>query len=285
MYRVIQIDGGLGRVICAEPAISTYCANNPDTRVVTSFPDVFTNNPTVKYLYGMHRNGLFDDVIKQGDFIAPEPYQCKEYYSQQHHLVQSFNKLVNNSNEMIQPKIFLTEQETNSAKKLIETLRKNSGKKVIAFHPFGSMAKVENGKMTDESNRSLDLNVVTSIVDALKDRFIFLNCSHVPANTDNLVSLNLNTREYMAAISQCDGYISVDSATHHIANSFNIPGVTIFGSTFPANLEYDSKKTFIKTGFPRSYPTNRMPGSIDKNHEAMLFNHLMIKVTENLNNK
>lgn len=266
MRKVIHVNGGIGRVICAEPAIRAVHKQTgikPD--VITSWPEVFWNNPHVNKVYREQHEWIFEDVVKNGDYVQPEPYHFMPYYSQKQHLVQSFKQLVGIKPTLEKPRLFLSQEEIIWASGFVENIRTTSGKKVAAFQPFG--AGFDNG--IDNTHRSLSIDHALRIAD--NSTFMLLNCTKVQFNHKNVWQREFTTRELIAVISECDYVIGVDSSASHIGAAFNKSGKLFLGGTYPKNIGWDNYKIVIKKGFPKTYFANRFHGFLNDNSGAMNF--------------
>jgi hypothetical protein len=145
---VVQIDGGIGRVLCSVPAVEKL-SKTRDVIVITSHPEIFWHNPYIYKVYGLGREYIWDDVIKNGEFLYPEPYYNYKYYTQEHHLIQSFDMLLNGgTGKFYTPKIYLTRDEIIWASEFIKLRRVDSGKNRVAMlQCFGSSAKIVDGNL------------------------------------------------------------------------------------------------------------------------------------------
>jgi ADP-heptose:LPS heptosyltransferase len=278
MQKIIKIDGGIGRVICATGAIRKLANLDPETDIViiSSWPEVFENNP---YILKLYKDGsipyLFEDVIKHGLFSYPEPYHERQYYIQQEHLIASFDRLITGYSEKIYPEIFLTEEEKSFGLDVVSKALAASGKKsAIAYQPYGSGASMSNcGVISDPSYRSLTDDLNKKILTDCKDS-VFINLSHIPINHPNCWQQSYTLRQLFAVASSCHAVVSIDSVLSHLGIAFEKKGVLILGSTYSINVGYDEYKnyeTFQKSGYPRSYQSNRFGGHVEKNKYAMDF--------------
>lgn len=278
MRSILKIDGGIGRVICATGAIKKLSSLDPQDEIViiTSWPEVFENNPYVLKLY---KDGsipyLFDDVIKYGIFSYPEPYHDWNYYTQNNHLIQSFNYLITGYSNKVDHEIFLTEEEKKFGFETIAKVKQASGKSsVIAYQPFGSGASMtQEGVISDPSFRSLNHVTSKKILDECSSS-VFINLSHIPINHPNCWQQQYTLRQLFAVAHACDGIVSIDSVLSHLGVAFKKKGVLILGATYRQNVGYDeieSYTTHQREGYPKSYQSNRFGGHIELNQDAMLF--------------
>jgi len=277
MREILKIDGGIGRVLCATgPIYDLRQTTSNEIVIITSWPEVFENNNCVTKVY---KDGeiqyLFDDVIKHGRYNHPEPYHRYEYYTQQEHLINSFQSLINDEDDKPYPKIYLTNEEINFGIEVVSKAKRESGKNLaIAYQPFGSGATMSNsGVIADNSFRSLNKITNETILSNCK-KSVFINLSHIPINHNNCWNQQYSLRQLFAVAHACDFVVSIDSLLSHIGVAFNKKGILILGSTYSENVgynEYDKYTTIQRSGYPMSYQSNRFGGHVEKNHHAMFF--------------
>jgi hypothetical protein len=282
--KIVQIDGGMGRVLCATAAINKMSREH-ETIVITSFPEIFFNHPNLHKIYNLSREYLWDDVIKNGEFLNPEPYHNHLYYNQKHHLSQSFNYLLNGDSSFSFPQVFLTPQELSWAASYIDNIKvRTNCSHVIGYQPFGAGC-VANDPLgcVDASNRSLSGDAARFIAENIK--YTLLNLSHVPINLPNVWQGTFTTREYLALAAHVDSVLTVDSFLSHAAAAFGKTGVLLLGATHVQNVGYPNYRTCYRDGFPKAYYPNRFAGFVDKSKDAMHYNsedlHTIIDIVNN----
>ena len=281
---IIHIDGGLGRVVASTGAIRRFHENNPHKQiiVISSWPDVFANNPHVHKVYPLHHAYLWDDVIKQGQFHMLEPYYDHRYYNQQMNLADSFDHLLNGDNAFVFPELYLTPQEKAwgiSFRQEVEKLTKST--KIIAYQPYGATARLADGVVTDESHRSLPKGLAEGIPHMFEpidgaEGLGFINFSRIFVDKANVAHREFNIREYFAAIAACDYFLGIDSSCSHISTAFRKFGTLMLGGTFKENVSYPEYKVIQREGYPQSYNPNRFAGWVNQNQGAMDYTQVEI---------
>jgi len=316
--KTIQIDGGMGRVLCAEPAIRKLAEAGNEVSVITSWPDVLKYHPNIKFIWNLDTPNLWENVISGTDFITPEPYNDHYYYNKEHHMVQSFDWLINkdNSADLVKPKIYLSDEEISNAKKQLTEMIGHHGSAAftIVIQPFGSTATMENinqslhmprenrsltsddfrearralkPETADNTNRSLSIDTVIQILDQLDKDFLIINFSHLEIKHPKIYNFNGDLRMWFAIISLADYFIGVDSIGQHIAASSDLPGHVFFGGTAVENLAYPDLHTVMqRDGFPKAYIPYRQNVSHALNDKAMSFDQKDIaEMCEKINKK
>lgn len=272
MRAVVQIDGGIGRCICAIPALEQM-AKTREVIVAASHPEIFYNNPNLYKVYGLNREYFFDDVLQYCEFFYPEPYWDHHFYQQRKHLISSFSSLLNkeDSAEVKKPNIYLTDEEMQEADTYIKTIKTQIGnRKIIAFQPFGASYNEQIGK--DNSNRSLTPKTVSFLLANLFDDCCFINFTNNKIEHAAMCYDVFPVRKLLALIPFCDYAITVDSFLAHAGYTFGIPGTQFFGGTSSLNFGYpEHYHTVCREGYPKSYMAFRMSGCLEKNQGAMDF--------------
>lgn len=273
--KIIEINGGIGRCIAATAALENHWEKTGEKIIVLSpWSEIFFGAPYIHKLYNMQAvQYLFDDVIRHGEYMCPEPYQNHHFYNQRHSISESFDFLINGEVSGKMPKLYLTDEELAYGKQVIEDAKKASGKsKVVALQAFGSSAKLmQDGKLIDESNRSLTDTMAAKIAD--NPKAVFINLSHIPFNHPNVWQQpQMSTRQVLAIVAASDAVVSIDSMINHAGVALNKDGLLIMGSTFVKNFGYSHYRIFQREGYPKSYAPLRFPGFVDLNQGAMNFN-------------
>ena len=269
---VVQIDGGVGRCICAIPALEKL-SKSREVIVLTGHPEVFYSHPDIYKVYGLGREYMFDDVIKHGEFTFPEPYWDHHYYQQRRTLTESFYVLLNKEEPpgKLKPTIYLSQEEMKEADTYINNIRAQIGnKKIVAFQPFGASFDQQSG--TDNTNRSMTYDTVEFLLEGLHEGCCFLNFTSVGIKNKAMCIEEFTLRQRFALIPHCQYFIGIDSFAAHACYSMGLPGTQFMGSTNAINVGYpEYYHTVRREGYPKGYVAYRMSGCVDKNHGAMAF--------------
>lgn len=296
--KIIQIDGGLGRSLCAIPAIEDT-SKKDEVYVISAYPEIWFNNPNISRVYNLGREYIWEDVISKGEYFQPEPYHDFLYYTQKHHLIENFSYLINKESKFSRPNLYLNPEEDEFGRSYIADLKRISNKKVVVFQPFGasSVFKLANMmdslhpsmkfsgnpafdslkdmppiyEIIDSSYRSLSYKLALDIVDANQD-IIFVNMTYHPLDRLNVVNAKLPNRQWFSIVKYCDFILGVDSCLQHISYIFNKPGIVLYGPTFIENVGY--KDHFIniqREGYPKKYFPCRFGDSPKENKDALNF--------------
>lgn len=238
----------MGRVLCALPALEKYYKNHGKNFYIFSESglEFFVGNKRLQDItYSPETKDLFETIIRPNNLITPEPYRDHGYYNQKRSLSESFDFLINNTedhSDLERPKIYLTKQEEIHALEAINNAKKAHGKdKTIVIQPFGRSAQKTNtgtnDQIIDGMTRSLNLETYLRIIDELKKDYNLIYFGEHEADNYTF-KIQTSTRMWGAIIEAADYFIGVDSVGQHLAYAFDKPGTVILGSTFAENITY-----------------------------------------------
>jgi ADP-heptose:LPS heptosyltransferase len=261
----ININGGIGRVISSTGVIDKFIESNPDyeVNIVSSFPEVFFNNPNINKVYSISHEYLYDDHIKGSKYLEPEPYKIQGYIDCEMHIVNGFSKELLNSDEYISPSIKLTQEELSEAENFI----KSQPKPVILFQPFGSMGGMTRdgiNVLEDKSYRSLPNDFAKKLYDELSKKYIvvFIHAQNQMPLDKNWVSIPpMPFRKTMALIPFCEKIVCVDSSLQHACAALGKKATVFWGSTNSNQLGYELHENLEGEKNKVQYNPVRMPGN------------------------
>ena len=293
MNKAFFISGGAGRVLCSIPALEAYAETHDDfTIVAEGWGEFFACSKILrdKAFPVFHKN-LFEEHLKDKEIITPEPYRLNAYFNQKCNLIQAFDMIINELDEIPKSKkinIELNKQEQISGHNIVNEVRTNLKKdKVIVFQPFGSTIKVEGKFIFDASGRSFELTNVYSIIEELKKNYGIIIMSQVPIpgweNLGIAMPQNVGLTQWAGIINAADYFLGCDSVGQHIAHALNKSTTVVIGSTYPENISYPNEKSFTiidNAKDRRKYSPIRMTFDecCDRNNEdLMVLNDTTIK--------
>lgn len=270
MKKVVMIDGGIGRVMCAVPAIEKL-AKSHEVVVVTHWIDVFLNNTSVSRLYHPTFPYLFDDVVKGNELVNPEPYHMPAYYDHGCHLIEAFEaamlggRILEDDERL--PKLYLSKEEANGGRSTIEQLRKEHKRPVICIQPFSAAYSKET--CADPTLRSMSEPLLQMIVQQIDATF--LNFGLHPINDPKVINFNeeLGLRKHFSMVAHADYCIGIDSVMTHVAAAFGRVGTFFYGSTSPKQLGYERFQNIARAGYPKGHQSFRIPTNPMLNSGAM----------------
>lgn len=274
MDTVIYIDGGLGRLIAAIPALLKFERNNKDKDwiiIAPAWAPIYWSIPELQdRAYTGDEKGIFENLIKNCQkFLKPEPYHNPRYFRQEISLGQAFDEEINmttDHSDLGSPILKFARAEKLWAQKIHNELRQKQGKKYnVVIQPFGRGVRLENNKIIDDAARSFHPDSYLLLVKKLSEKYnlIFFGDHQFQLPNDSLTAKmdpNTDIRMWAALINYCDYFIGVDSSGQHIARATNTPGTVFFGSTFPINTSYPDWFNIVEKQQKRKYSPIRITG-------------------------
>jgi hypothetical protein len=280
MKTIINIDGGLGRVITAIPALLKYGKNHPEEDWYVMIPGwdfmVWGIEELQQRTFNPETKGMFENYYWDADkVIAPEPYKLPAFYRNEISMIEAFDELINGTtdhSDLSDMKLELTIDEVLNAKGYInQAIQGVNGsptgcepqkpvenhKKIIVFQPFGSTAQQSEMGIYDKSMRSINHHFATEIAKVLSKDYIVINMngrdgfSHFPGVIN--FSQDPDLRTWAAMIQEADYFVGCDSCGQHIAKAVGTPASVFVGGTHEVNISYPDTFHIIKNN-AKYYP-------------------------------
>lgn len=255
MKKAFFINGGIGRVLCAIPALEHYVLHtDPETIIVAeSWIELFLNSPALKNnVFPINHKDLFRDKLLDKEIISPEPYRLNAYFNQKANLIQAFDMIINDLKEIPETKPLKTslgKADQVFGYNMLAQARNNLQRdKIIVFQPFGSTARQDGNFIIDESGRSFELKDIYRLLEELGKYYGIILLSHIKLEKDKplpvLIPENISILQWLGIINASDYFLGCDSAGQHFAHALNKPATVVIGSTYPENISYPSNKQF-----------------------------------------
>jgi hypothetical protein len=249
MTTIISLDGGLGRIITAIPALLKYHKNHLDEDwyitipgwdfITWGFPELQerTFNPDAR--------GSFDLFWKADQVISPEPYRLPAYYRNEISLREAFDVCINGStdhSDLPPMQLILSLQEKRRAYEIIEEAKSKYKKsKTIVLQPYGSTATPHLAGIFDDSLRSIPKPMLDYFINELSKNYnlIFLGAKEFHNIKTYKPDPDPNLREWAAIIESADYFIGCDSCGQHMCKALNKKASVVIAGTHRVNVTYD----------------------------------------------
>jgi hypothetical protein len=249
MTTIITLDGGLGRVLTAIPALLKYSKNHPYEEwyvmipgwdfITWGFPELQerTFNPDAR--------GSFDLFWKADQVISPEPYRVPAYYRNEISLREAFDVEINGStdhSDLPSMQLNLSLAEKRKAYEIIEEAKsKHKKSKTIVLQPYGSTATPHPSGIFDDSLRSIPKPMLDYFIKELSKDYnlIFMGAKEFQEIRTYKPNPDPNLREWSAIIGAADYFIGCDSCGQHICKALNKPASVVIAGTHRVNVTYD----------------------------------------------
>ena len=285
MKTIINIDGGLGRVITAIPALLKYGKTHPEEDWYVMIPGwdflVWGMEELQNRTFNPETKGMFENYYWDADkVIAPEPYKLPAFYRNEISLAEAFDELINGTtdhSDLPPTTLELTIDEVLNARGYInqaiqgvkggpngcgtpscpDTKPTENHKKVIVFQPFGSTSAQTEFGIYDKSMRSINHHFATEIAKVLSKDYVVINMngregfSHFPGVIN--FSQDPDLRTWAAIIQEADYFVGCDSCGQHMAKAVGTPASVLVAGTHEVNISYPDTFHIIKNN-AKYYP-------------------------------
>lgn len=257
MSTIICLDGGVGRVVSAIPALLKYSRLNPNKEwyiIVHGWDTMYWGIPELqKRTFDPETKGLFENIFWNADeVITPEPYKLPMYYRHEVSLAEAFDCLINKTDDhddLPDPILNLSYSELLIGKEHIHKAKKHNKKeKTIVIQPYGSTATLYPVGVFDESMRSITTYMYDKLITKLlKDyNIIYFGPREIHDGKTYIPEFDLDLRSWASIISESDYFIGCDSCGQHFARALNKDATVIIGGTHEKNTSYPDHFQIIK---------------------------------------
>ena len=250
--KIINIDGGIGRVIAALPALLKYHQNylNEEWYVSIMGWDYITLGiPELQERsFNPDTKGVWENYFMRADeIVSPEPYRLPNFYKGKISLAEAFDEIINETEEhddLNYETLNLSHSEIRKGQEIIYRAYEAQGKeKTIVINPYGSTAQICSLGVYDDSLRSLPESMFIQLCELLAEDYniIYMGYSHLLPEDNKVVYVphpDLHMREWMGVIAQVDYFIGCDTVGQHIARATETKGCVIMGGTNAINMSY-----------------------------------------------
>ena len=250
MTTVIAIDGGLGRIITAIPALLKYHKNHLDEEWYITIPGwefVTWGFPELQErTFSPDTKGAFNLFWKADRVISPEPYRLPAYYRNEISLREAFDVCINDStdhNDLPPMQLNLSMQEKRSAYDIIKiSKKKHPNGKTIVIQPYGSSATPHSSGIFDDSLRSIPKQMLDYFIDNLSKSYnlIYMGAKDFHDIRTYKPDPDPDLRGWAAIIEAADYFIGCDSCGQHMCKALNKKASVMIAGTHKINTTYDN---------------------------------------------
>ena len=285
MNKAFFINGGAGRVLCSIPALEHYADTHDDFVIVAeAWIELFMVSPKLRQkVLPVTNKRLFHDFLLDKEIVSPEPYRFNPYFNQKCNMIQAFDMLINNLDDIPDTKPFkldLSKEDQIYGHNLVDQVKSNFGKKkTVVFQPFGSGARMDGKFIYDPTGRSFEVKDIFTVCEELTKHYnvILMSQIKIPTDKEMKVALpdNLDLLKWLGIINAADYFLGCDSVGQHYAHALKKPATVVIGSTFPENITYPDNKDFtvIDSGKEkRTYAPFRVTSdpSVERDNEDLM---------------
>lgn len=253
------LNGGMGRIISAIPALEKYYeeGNDPDFIVVIEgICDILKGHPTLDTkTYDMYHKNLFHTKLINMDIVSPEPYRVNEYFNQKCSIAQAFDILINKKGirDLPKPTLNLSKEELIAGRKAIEDIKEKLKKeKTVVIQPFGRAIQQIDSSFVDKSNRSIEFFNLKNLIRKLQEKGFAVilmtefGIDFKDAGFPDEVAMpeKVELRQWAAIIKYADEFLGCDSVGQHLAYAVGTSANVVMGPTYPINTSFPNAEKF-----------------------------------------
>jgi hypothetical protein len=249
MTTIISLDGGLGRIITAVPALLKYHKNHLDEEwyiMIPSWDFITWGIPELQErTFNPDSRGSFDLYWKADKVITPEPYRLPSYYRNEISLREAFDVCINDStdhSDLPPMQLKISMPEKRKAYEIIEQAKTiHKKRKTIVLQPYGSTATPHPFGIFDDSLRSIPKLMLDYFITNLSRNYnlIFLGAKEFHDPRTYKPDPDPNLREWGAIIDASDYFIGCDSCGQHMCKALNKKASVVIAGTHRVNVSYD----------------------------------------------
>jgi ADP-heptose:LPS heptosyltransferase len=227
---------GGGDILAMTPVLQALRNDHPtaDIEVETNWPDFLENNPFITSVHGTRRSYkvAYDRVIDFNLNYSSKELICKEAEKVAATEVQG-SRL---------PQLFLTREELEEGKRVVEDLREKMDTQVI----MGVCLQMARERWQGRNWKYEYAKELTKLLREAGIGVIELG-KGVKSTEESDLDLvgKTSLREMFSIVANLDYYVGIDSLIFHVAQAFSTPSFILFGATEPIARVVDFTKTFV----------------------------------------
>jgi len=239
-YFIWHIQGGLGKNIAGTALVKTIKQTYPDRKLimVTSWPEVYLNNPDVDRVYQLGQSPYFyQDYIEDKDVIISkhEPYHQTAHILKQKHLLENWCDLMNLKYTGQTPVVL-----PNYPQGMLLGLW-NRPKPIMVIQSSGG--PMEGQKYSYSWTRDIPIEVAQEIVNKFHKQYHIMQVTrpdgYVLENVERLEQ-KMSNMELFALLVASKKRILIDSSLQHAAAALNLKSTVLWVGT---STTQESKST------------------------------------------
>lgn len=250
---LFNVRGGLGKNILSTAVIEALKKQreSSDIIVITSYPDVFLNNPNIKKVIhhndqtGIWKRHVFGEDV---EFMVQEPYENSNFLNTKKHLIEVWCEMYGIKYNGEKPKIYLSKAEKSYYKSVYGVIKKP----ILAIQTNG-------GVVTDNPNsynwaRDMPENLVLKLIDSYKKDYQIVHIKHKNqrAFDDTLQAIDtFRSIAYLLTISK--KRLLIDSFAQHLGVAMGLKSLVLWIGTDPKAFGYGENINLKANKFTKDY--------------------------------
>lgn len=239
----IQMEGGLGKQIALSSLIPYFTDKYEEIIVLSSYPEVFENNPNVHRAIGYNTAFGYEEYINpSNDIYFACGYRENDFRKQRISLVQAAAQSINipYDPDNMKPSLYTTEKE----EKIVNDIKTKFGSYIIVQFSGGqNPATISQNNSPNVMAKDVSYDLAIRIIKEIQEEYPGLTILNfaIPGEfpLPGTVQLDFNYKIWFSIIKQCETFIAIDSSLQHISRAFNKKGIVLWGATNPLCFGWD----------------------------------------------
>lgn len=243
MNIIFDISGGLGKNILSTAVLKAIRKhyNKANIIVITSYPDVFINNPNVNRVvaHGTITN-LYKDFIenKNTKVFIIDPYSTSDYITESKHLIEIWCDLCGVKYNGEQPEIVLSKGEKDYFSPFYKM-----DKPIMAIQPNGGAAEQP---LKYSWTRDIPEVIMNEVINHFKKDYAIVHIKREDQiiYNDTIGALD-SYRSIAILLTLSQKRLLIDSSAMHIATALKLPSTVTWMGTNPKIFGYDMHTNIV----------------------------------------
>jgi hypothetical protein len=238
-YFIWHIQGGLGKNVAGTSLIRDIKKKYPDRKLimVTSWPEVFLNNPDVDRIFQLGQSPYFyEDYIEGKDVIISkhEPYNQSDHITKKKHLVHNWCDLMDIEYKKQLPVIL-----PNYPQGMLLGLWERP-KPIMVIQTGGG--PMEGQKYSYSWTRDIPIEVAQEIVKKYYQHYHIIQITRpegYPLDNVERMDQNMSNMELFSLVVKAEKLVLIDSCLQHAAAALDKKSTVLWVGTSPKVFGYD----------------------------------------------
>lgn len=243
MNIIFDVSGGLGKSVMSTAVLKAirkhYTKDN--IIVVTSYPDVFKNNPNANRIITHANSGpVFRDFInnREAKVFLTDPYTTSDFITEKKHLIEIWCDLCGVRYDGEFPELFISKSERQYYEQFYKL-----DKPIFAIQPNGGSI---DQPLKYSWTRDIPQPIMQDVIDYYKKDYTIAHIKREDQLTypDTIAALD-DFRSIAIMLSLSKKRLLIDSSSMHIAAALNIPSTVAWIGTSPKIFGYDLHENIL----------------------------------------
>lgn len=250
---IFDIKGGLGKNILSTAVIEALKKQKKyvEVIVITSYPDVFLNNPNVKETIrhcdqiGIWKKHVYGENV---EFMIQEPYETSAFLNDEKHLIEIWCDMYRIKYNGEMPKMYFSNAELNYYNSVYGVIKKP----IFAIQTNGGL--VSENAFNYNWSKDMPETIIANIINNYKKDYQIVHIKDKKQRVfkDTLEAID-SCRSIAYLLSVAKKRLLIDSFAQHLSIAMGVESVVLWVSTNPKVFGYGKNKNIKANKFTKDY--------------------------------